>query len=147
MEALAGKASQTKCSLASLFGSCALLALVLAPPAVLFGWYGYTKYGPSAITAALVAAAICWSAASLALIATFIGQRMNCGVQGILGGMLFRMGLPLAAGLYLHNAGGPLAEAGIFSMILGLYLCSLVVETILSLRFLPRTSMRLSKAL
>lgn len=147
MEALAGKASQTKCSLASLFGSCALLALILAPIAALFAWYGYATHGSDAIAAALVAAAVCWSAASLALAATFIGQRMNGGVQGTLVGMLFRMGLPLAAGLFLHNTGGSLAEAGVFSMILGLYLCSLVVETVLSLRFVPRTSLHLSKAL
>jgi hypothetical protein len=47
------------------------------------------------------------------------------------------MGLPLAAGMALNEAVPLLADAGVFWMILGLYLVALVAETLLSLRFVP----------
>ena len=46
------------------------------------------------------------------------------------------MGLPMGVGLALTRTGGPLAEAGLFGMILVFYLVGLVVETILSVRIL-----------
>ena len=60
--------------------------------------------------------------------------------------MLVRMGLPLVAGMALDRMGGPLAEARVFSMIVGVYLCGLGVETILSLRFIHPPSTTALKA-
>jgi hypothetical protein len=50
--------------------------------------------------------------------------------------MMFRMGLPLVAGLALDGAGGPLASAGVFAMVLVFYMLALAVETPLSLQLL-----------
>lgn len=48
--------------------------------------------------------------------------------------MLVRMAIPLAAGFLITTTGGPLAEAGVFGMIVGFYLIGLLVETILAVR-------------
>jgi hypothetical protein len=69
----------------------------------------------------------------------YLGQRLNAGVQGILVAMIFRMGLPLAAGVVITQQNEPLARAGLFAMILALYFVALVVETALSLKFVPRS--------
>ncbi|MEX2173440.1 MAG: hypothetical protein WD872_03705 [Pirellulaceae bacterium] len=70
---------------------------------------------------------------------------MDQPIGGILGGMMFRMGLPLLAGIALQKTNEPLAEAGVFPMILGIYLVALVAETLLSLRFVPSTFVAASK--
>jgi hypothetical protein len=57
-------------------------------------------------------------------------------ISATLLGMLFRMGLPLVTGVVLTRAGGPLADAGLFGMIMVFYLVGLVVETTLSVRVL-----------
>jgi hypothetical protein len=124
-------------SVMSLLLACALVGLALAPVAGAFAWYGSTHSGMWGVAAALLAAAVCWISASLALVAVFVGQRLDAGIQGILAGMFFRMGLPLAAAMALKQNSPRLSEAGIFYMILGLYLVALVVETLLSLRFVP----------
>jgi hypothetical protein len=51
--------------------------------------------------------------------------------------MLFRMGVPLAVGIASVRGGGPLAEAGVFGMILVYYFVTLVAETGLSLKLVP----------
>jgi hypothetical protein len=101
------------------------------------GLLGYGRSGWSGIAAAATAGLVCWLSASLALVSLFVSQRLKAPVQGVLVGMIFRMGLPLAAGMALNEAVPLLADAGVFWMILGLYLVALVVETLLSLRFVP----------
>ena len=133
-------------SVAKLVSGCALLAAVLAPVAAILAWYGQTRSGTAGILAAVVAALVCWFSASLALTATFVGQRLGFGIHSLLIGIMLRTGLPLAFGVLLQKQGGPLAEAGVFVMILGLYLCSLVAETLLALRFMPASGGRLGGA-
>ena len=48
--------------------------------------------------------------------------------------MLIRMAIPMATGMFLTKRGGPLAEAGLFGMIVGFYLVGLLVETLLTVR-------------
>jgi hypothetical protein len=125
-----------------LIGACALLAVVLFLTALPIAWLVARRFDAFVLQAALMAAAICWLAGALALTATFVGTRAGAPVQGLLFAMLLRMGLPLVAGLALNQV-SPLAEVGIFSMILGVYLCALVAETLLSLRMVqpaPRPS-------
>lgn len=117
--------------------ACVLLSLslLIAFPAI--AGYGYSVHGASGVVAAGLAGAICWAGAliALALVGLFRnspGQRVNATLLG----MLFRMGLPMGMGLVITRAGGPLAEAGLFGMILVFYLVGLVVETILSVRIL-----------
>jgi hypothetical protein len=133
-----GKAVAPRSSLASLLIACALVGLALAPVAAGIAWYSFGRSGAMGVVAALIAALTCWVSASLALAAVFVGQRLEAGIHGILASMLFRMGFPLAVALALKTNSPPLAAAGVFWMILGLYLVALVVETLLSLQFVPR---------
>jgi cytochrome bd-type quinol oxidase subunit 1 len=114
------------------------LAAVLAPLAILFSSIGFARSGMVGIAAAAIALGVCWFSASLALACVYVGQEIKNPIAGILGGMIVRMGLPLAVGLLIQRSNGPLADAGCFLMILGLYLVALVVETWLSLRLVRR---------
>ncbi len=98
--------------------------------------YAYSVHGAPGITAAVVAAAICTLAATLALVSTALLRGPQAALYAVLFGMVFRLGLPLAAGIFLSNRGGPLAEAGVFGFIVVFYLLTLAVETPLSLLLL-----------
>jgi hypothetical protein len=116
--------------------SClALTAVVLLALLVVGGVVGSTR-GLNGVLAASTAAAICWFGSSLALLMAAYSSRSNQAVQGHLLGMFFRLGLPLVAGMILQKSGGPLAEAGVFGLIVVFYLITLVAETFLSLRFI-----------
>lgn len=132
------QATSPRGSVGVLVGSCAVLALALLPFAAGAAWYGYGRSGQMGLVAAGIAFGTCWLSGSLALAATFFGQRLGGALHGVLLGMIFRMGLPLAVGLVLQKNSPPLSEARVFLMILGLYLVALVVETLLSLQFVPR---------
>lgn len=86
---------------------------------------------------AAVAGGVCWLSATIALTATFFGNQFGAPVQGVLVGMLFRMGLPLAALIGLPKMGSPLAEGGLGMTIVSVYLVALVIETLLALRMVP----------
>jgi hypothetical protein len=109
------------------------LAALLLPAGLAIGWLVSRRLDAVVLEAALIASGVCWLAGAFALLATHVGTRTGAPVHGLLFAILLRMGLPLVAGLALSQI-SPLADAGIFSMILGVYLCALVAETLLSLR-------------
>ena len=121
----------------SLLRACAIFAAVLAAALPLFIAVGLVQSGGRGLLAALLACGVCFAAGTLALAITAISQKVNQGVQGILGAMLVRMSVPLGALLLLPKAGGPLEGTSIAGMVLGYYLIALVAETWLSLRFVP----------
>jgi len=125
-------------SIASLVGSCAALALVIAPASLLVAAVCNQGLSASALVSAGLSGGVCWLAATLALTATFLGTRFHAPVQGMLAGMFFRMGLPLAAVLALPQLEGLREVRGITTTILGVYLIALVIETCLALRMVPR---------
>ena len=129
----ANKTSPGRGSFLTLVGACALLAAVLVPAGLAIGWAVAQRLDTFVLQAALLAVGICWLAGALALAAAHFGNRAGLPVQGLLLGILFRMGLPLAAGAAFNQI-APLAKTGFFSMILGVYLCALVVETLLSVQ-------------
>jgi hypothetical protein len=135
---LDGSATPQRGSVITLLRFCAILLLVLLPFAGGVAWFGLSRSGQPGLVAAAIALGTCWLSGSLALAATLYGQRLGSALHGVLIGMFFRMGLPLAVGLILQRTSPPLSEAGVFVMILGLYLVALVVETFLSLQFVPR---------
>lgn len=137
MDPQAAQATEQRSSLKSLVASCAILFAVLAPLSFAIGLWAYSRSGSVGVAAAAIAGGVCWLSASLALVSVYLGQKLQNPVGGILGGMLFRMGLPLAVGLYVQHSHAPLAGAGCFLMILGLYFVALLVETSLSLKFVP----------
>jgi hypothetical protein len=117
---------------------CAVLGLAIAPVAVLIAVCagGLTA---SALVNAAIGGGVCWLAGALALTAGFVGNRFKAPVQGVLIGMIVRMALPLAALIGFSPPGTPLGANGVATTILGVYLVSLVVETLLSLRMVaPR---------
>jgi hypothetical protein len=113
----------------------ALLGAVLAGFAIAASC-AYQIHGIDGVAAAATAAAVCWAAAMLALVTSALVRGQFAGLQAMLLGMLFRIGLPLTAGMYLSRRGGALAEAGVFGLIVVFYLLMLAVETPLSLSLL-----------
>jgi hypothetical protein len=95
-------------------------------------------FSPEAATAAAIGGGICWLAASLGLVAVYVGNRMELPIQGVLAGMLFRMGLPLAALVLLPQFGGVFGVSGLAATILCSYLVALVAETLVAIRMIPR---------
>ena len=119
--------------------SCLVLtAVVLLALLVVGGVVGNTR-DLNGVLAAATAAAICWFGSTIALLIAGYLSRSNQAAQGHLLGMFFRLGLPLVAGMILQKSGGPLAEAGVFGLIVVFYLITLVAETLLSLRFIKHS--------
>lgn len=114
--------------------ACAVLTAVLLLCFAGVAFYAHSRHGLDGVVAAAVGAGVCWAGAIIALFLAAMMQGASGAVNGVLLGMLFRMGLPLAAALYFHRQAGPLAEAGIFGMILCYYFVTLVAETLLALR-------------
>jgi hypothetical protein len=128
--------NSARSSTSSVAAACVLLTGVVIVAFPVFGWFGYTRSGIDGLLAAAVAAVVCWLGAFIALVITGVLRGTPQAVSGILAATLFRMGVPLAAGLLLSSFGGPLAKAGVFGMVVGYYLLTLVVETLLSLRLI-----------
>ena len=115
----------------------ALTAVLLAAwPA--FAWFGHHNHGAAGLQASVVAGVVCWIGASAALFLVALLQG-PLAVHGTIAGIFFRMWLPLGTGVLLDNMNRPLAEAGVFGMILLYYLVALAVEMPLSLRLVRPT--------
>lgn len=115
------------------------VALLVGAVALLFplvAWLAHQRYGQPGVAAAAIAAFVCTIASALALATVALAHGPQRGLYALLGGMLFRMGLPLGAGIYLSQRGGWLASSGVFGCIVVFYLWTLVIETTLSLRLL-----------
>jgi hypothetical protein len=124
----------------SLATSCAVLAVLIGPVALLIAAFCNRRLSTDTVVVAAVGGGICWLAASLALAATFLGNRYRVPVQGMLAGMLFRLGLPLAAVILLPKLSDSLTAKGITTTILGAYLVALAMETVLAVRMIPPQS-------
>lgn len=131
---------------ASLPWACAILGAILLVALPCFAGYGYSTSGIVGVSAAAVAFGICLACGVLALFVTAIAQKLNQGVQGVLGAMLVRMGVPLIALFVLPKIGGPLVAAGVTGMVMAYYLITLAAETWLSLRFVPATKVSGAKS-
>ena len=119
--------------------SCLILTAVVAVALLLAGTTMWFMRGASGVLAACVAAAVCWVGAGSALICAAWLAPSGRAVQAHLLGSFFRIGLPLVVGTVLQQQGGPLADAGVFGLIVIFYLVSLVAETVLSLKFVKNT--------
>lgn len=105
-----------------------------------FAAYGYTRFELHGVFAAITAASVVLFAMEAAILTAIFLKNTELRVQSVLLGMFFRAGIPLVFGMLMHKAGGPLAEAGLFGMILVYYLLTLVVETILAVQLVSQTS-------
>lgn len=125
---------------ARLVGRCALMGVILGVAAVLIAAGVHRGFDASAFVAAAIAWGVCWTGASLALAATYVGGLLQAPVQGMLVSMMGRIGLPLASLVVLPQVGGAAAAPGVMTTILGVYLIALVVETVLALQMVPRST-------
>jgi hypothetical protein len=125
---------------AGLAWCCILLGSVIAPVAVVIAAVFNRGFSSRSILVALIGCLICWTAASIALVTTFLGSRFNAPVQALFVGMLFRMGLPFAALIGFSAIDQTLTDNGLAITILGTYLVALLVETLLAVRIAPITS-------
>jgi hypothetical protein len=87
------------------------------------------QHGVSTWLAAGVAAGVCWLGATLALVLLGCLRGPQAAIQAVLLGMLFRMGLPLVAGVVLSQRSAALQEAGFFGLVLAFYFVTLAAET------------------
>jgi len=117
---------------------CLLLALILLIALPLFAYVGHSKHGADGVVAAVIAAAVCLIAGCLAITVTSLFQSIGQGMNGLLLSMLIRTGIPLAGWVTLSMQGGPVAEAGVFGMIVLNYLIMLVVETISAVKIVQQ---------
>jgi hypothetical protein len=85
------------------------------------------------LAAAAVAAGLCLVGAGLALVASRRFRDPKNSLQGVLIGMLLRMGVPLFSALAIQVQGGSLAKAGVLIYLVVFYPVTLFVETALSL--------------
>lgn len=119
---------------------CSLLAAVVLPASIVVAVLYERSLSGQVLIDVAIGGGVCWLAASLGLASTLIGNRLQSPVQGMLIGMIFRMGLPLAAVIVLPRLGGGLDWRGVTANILGVYLVALVTETFLALRMVPSLS-------
>ena len=126
-------------ALRSVIAACAFLGVAIAPLALLIAAICSGGLSRDSVVVAAIAGSICWIAGAAALSVTTVATRLGTPVQGVLLGMLFRMGLPLAAIVIFTQSNHPLA-ASLAPTMLGVYLITLVLETLLSLRIAPITT-------
>ena len=125
--------------------SCVLLTTAMVSAFPVFAVFGYWRSGYSGIVASAVAGGVCGIAALMSLLLMCLLRGSPYLLHAFLLGMLFRMGLPLAVGVALSRSGSPLADAGIFGMMVVYYLLGLFVETLLSVRLVASSARRIAK--
>ena len=115
-------------SYASLFAACAWLFLAIGPASLVAAAGFERSISWPAFRIAAAAGAVCYVAAAMSLVVTFVSHQMGLPVQGLLLGMLFRMGLPLAAIIALGT------QRTLGATIVVVYLLALIAETLLAVR-------------
>ncbi len=119
---------------------CVWLALVVVAAFPVLAIYGYMQYEFAGLLAAISAGLVCLLGSEIALLLTIWSYGSDQKIQSVLLGIFFRTGIPLVFGMLTYMTGGPLAEAGLFGMILVYYLLTLAVETILAVHLVSQTS-------
>jgi hypothetical protein len=117
----------------SLRTACLLLLTVIGVVYLVVAPLAEQRFGAFAWQSAGLAAAITGFGALAALVVGSVFRDPRSSVASVFGGMILRMGIPLAAGIYIQSRGGRLAESGFFSLVLIFYLVCLVAETLLAL--------------
>lgn len=118
--------------------------LVLAWPA--FAGYGFWRDSWAGLLASLGALAVVSIAAGASLVIAAAAQRTGQAIAGILGGMLVRMFVPLAALMAAPGLGAGVLETGVREMLLGYYFVALAVESWLLVRLVPACGAGAAKA-
>lgn len=105
-----------------------LTAVLLAALGGVGGW-SWSREGMTGLAASCLAAGVCWAASLAAIFITARTCNTPKALAGVLGGILVRTGVPMAAAVAASNLSQPLAEAGVFGKFVIFFLISLAVET------------------
>lgn len=116
---------------AVLWGGLLSAYLLIAPIAVQIS-------GPTGLASAAVGCGLCLLGTQVALVVARSFRRPDNLWQGMLLGMLPRMGIPLGVGLVLQIVGGPLVESGLLIYAAVFYQVGLSIEVMLCLPPAPR---------
>jgi len=116
-----------------------MAAWVLGVAPILLG-YGYWKHQETGMMAAALAGLVCLFAAEASLLSVIMTRNPQHKIHAVLVGIFFRTGIPLVFGMFMHFAGGPLVDAGLFGMILIYYLLTLALETIFAVQVVAQSS-------
>ena len=106
--------------------------------ALLLAWaislpVAYLTTAVDGMIAATMAAAVVLAAGIAALAVDRVCRSPEMLLPRVLGGMMLRMGIPLAATMAIYYNGGPLVDAGMVYYLLAFYFVMLVAETTLTL--------------
>lgn len=122
------------------FKPCLWVLLGVLAVFPLFAAYGYTRFEIHGIISAATAATVVLLGMESALVVVILFRDTEYKIHSVLAGIFLQSGIPLVFGLLMHEAGGPLAEAGIIGMILVYYLLALIAKTILAVQLVSQTS-------
>ena len=118
--------------------ACGQLTLAMLVIMAVLGFVGYQTHGGTGLQTSLIAGAVCWLGALLALITTACSRTPERAIVGVLGSMIFRIGFPLLALLILRESTAELKQDGLLLHLLGYYLAGLCVETLLAVKLVRR---------
>ncbi|MEQ8211250.1 MAG: hypothetical protein RH917_15590 [Lacipirellulaceae bacterium] len=106
-----------------------ILSASLAVVAAIAAWFAVPKYGNDAYLSCGLAALIVWVACGFGLLVAALAPNHHARLNALMGGMLVRMGLPLASLFIVPGSSGRLAEAGFANLLLVFFLAGLLIET------------------
>ena len=121
-------ASATHSVVRVLAAQVGLLALV--------GWFAFSRHGTGGIMTAGVAAMICFLPAAAALYLIALTTGTPNALSGTLASMILRTALPFFVTIFMVQAFKPLADMGLFGMVLINYLVVIAVESALAVRLI-----------
>jgi hypothetical protein len=102
--------------------------------------FSFSRHGNVGVLAAAVASFICFASAAAALFVTGMVTGTPNALTGSLLGILLRTMVPFFVCILLVQTSRPLADAGLFGMVLVNYFVVLAVETVLAVRIVQAHS-------
>lgn len=116
--------------------ACAIFSAVVSFALLMTLGSAWVWGGQRFLASAVVAWALVWFAALVALFVVFIGRQMGQGLGAVLIGMGLRMGLPMVFALMLVDQSPGWAETKLMPFLLGNYFLALIAETSLAIQVL-----------
>ena len=111
-----------------------LTTLLLLAALPFFIGFGYWRHGSAGLVSALASFGVAWVGAMATLVILSRMRGPQAVMNGVMIGMMVRMGWSAAAGWGLSQF-SDLKQAGVFLMVVAYYLAALVVETVLAVKF------------
>lgn len=103
---------------------------------MLIAWFAWSRYGWPGVSVAAVSVLVCLVPAIVALFCVALTAGTPNALSGTLLSMVLRTALPFFVTIFLVQAFKPLADMGLFGMVLVNYLVVLSVESALAVRMI-----------